>query len=266
MKAFLKWAGGKTKVALEIQYHFKSGRRLVEPFVGSGALFLNTCFDEYLLCDTNSDLIGLYNNLKTSPDKLIDITASFFTRAYNTESKFYELREEFNSLRSNDIEKSAIFIYLNRHAFNGLCRYNRKGFFNVPYGRYKKPRFPIEEMEQFAIKAQSATFKCQDFEATFRETKSGDIIYCDPPYVPLSGTASFTAYSKNVFDFEDQLRLVKNATKSRTSGIQCVISNHDLDITRKIYEKSDIHKISVMRNIASKPSSRKRVNEIIAVY
>ena len=266
MKAFLKWAGGKTRIALEIRNYFKSGKRLVEPFVGSGALFLNTCFDEYLLCDTNGDLIGLYNNLKTNSSELIDMTASFFSKTYNTEAKFYELREEFNSLSSNDIKKSAIFVYLNRHAFNGLCRYNRKGLFNVPYGRYKKPRFPVEEMQQFATKAQLATFRCQDFETTFKEIEREDIIYCDPPYVPLSGTASFTAYAKNIFSLEDQARLAKNAIKSQSCGIQCVISNHDLEITRKIYEKSDIYKISVMRNIASKASSRKRINEIIAVY
>ena len=266
MKAFLKWAGGKTKIAEDIKKYLANGKRLVEPFVGSGAIFLTSTFEEYLLCDTNVDLINLYNNLKQSPDELIGETDGFFSSENNTESKFYELREEFNSLESEDIKKSALFVYLNKHAFNGLCRYNRKGFFNVPYGRYKAPKCPLKEMKAFSVKAKFATFKCQDFEKTFKETMKGDIIYCDPPYVPLSITSSFTSYSKSDFNLEDQSRLTKSAIASQSKGIRCVISNHDLNITRKMYERSDIYELSVQRNIASKSSSRKKVKEIIAVF
>ena len=176
------------------------------------------------------------------------------------------MREQFNALDLKDIKKSALFIYLNKHAFNGLCRYNRKGFFNVPFGRYKAPKCPVEQMRAFSGKAKFATFKCQDFERTFKETLKGDVIYCDPPYVPLSITSSFTSYSKDDFDLEDQNRLAKSAIASQSRGVRCVISNHDLDITRKMYERSDIYELSVQRNIASKSSSRKRVNEIIAVF
>ena len=266
MKAFLKWAGGKSRAAEDIKKYLVNGKRLVEPFVGSGAIFLTTTFEEYLLCDTNIDLINLYNNLKKSPDELLEKTDEFFSSENNTESKFYEFREEFNALESKDIRKSALFVYLNKHAFNGLCRYNRKGFFNVPYGRYKSPKCPLEEMQAFSVKAKFATFKCQDFEKTFKETMKGDVIYCDPPYVPLSVTSSFTSYSKDDFDLRDQSRLAKSAIASQSSGIRCVISNHDLDVTRKMYEMSDIHEISVQRNIASKSSSRKKIKEIIAVF
>tara|TARA_Y100000590_G_scaffold243803_1_gene274053 strand:+ start:306 stop:1106 length:801 start_codon:yes stop_codon:yes gene_type:complete len=266
MKAFLKWAGGKSKIALNIKEHFEEGQRLVEPFVGSGALFLNNSFKKYLLCDKNIDLINLYKNLKKNPQELVVLTEKYFTGEYNSKSQFYELREKFNSLDSNDIVKSALFVYLNKHAFNGLCRYNRKGFFNVPYGRYKSPRFPREEMFDFAKKAKRAKFKCQDFEDTFKETREGDIIYCDPPYVPFSATSNFTSYSKDDFDLEDQCRLARNAEESRGRGIQCIISNHDLRITRQMYKKSKIYKISVQRIIASKSASRKKVDEIIAVF
>lgn len=262
----MKWAGGKSKLSKDIKEHFTKGKRLVEPFVGSGAIFLTTTFEEYLLCDTNKDLINLYNNLKQSPDELLEKTDEFFSAENNTESKFYELREEFNALESKDMTKSALFVYLNRHAFNGLCRYNQKGFFNVPYGRYKAPKCPLKEMQAFSVKAKFATFKCQDFEETFKETKKGDVIYCDPPYVPLSATSSFTSYSKDDFDLEDQSRLGKSALESQARGIRCVISNHDLDVTRKMYKTSDIYEISVQRNIASKSSSRKKIKEIIAVF
>ena len=266
MKAFLKWAGGKSRIAEDIKKYLVTGKRLVEPFVGSGAIFLSTTFEEYLLCDTNVDLINLYNNLKKSPDELLEKTDELFSSENNTESKFYELREEFNASESKDIRKSALFVYLNKYAFNGLCRYNQRGFFNVPYGRYKAPTCPLEEMRVFSAKAKFATFKCQDFEKTFKETKKGDVIYCDPPYVPLSATASFTSYSKSGFDLGDQSRLAKSAIAAQSRGIRCVISNHDLDVTRKMYERSDIYKISVQRNIASKSSSRKKVEEIIAVF
>lgn len=266
MKAFLKWAGGKSRIAEDIKKYLVNGKRLVEPFVGSGAIFLTTTFEEYLLCDTNVDLINLYNNLKQSPDELLEKTDEFFSPENNTESKFYEFREEFNALESKDIRKSALFVYLNKHAFNGLCRYNRKGFFNVPYGRYKSPKCPLEEMQAFSVKAKFVTFKCQDFEKTFKETMKGDVIYCDPPYVPLSVTSSFTSYSKDDFDLGDQSRLAKSAIASQSRGIRCVISNHDLDVTRKMYKRSDIYEISVQRNIASKSSSRKKVKEIIAVF
>ncbi len=266
MKAFLKWAGGKSRIAEDIKKYLANGKRLVEPFVGSGTIFLTTTFEEYLLCDTNKDLINLYNNLKQNPDELIEKTEKVFSFENNTETKFYELRKEFNALDSNDIRKSALFVYLNKHAFNGLCRYNRKGVFNVPYGRYKAPKCPLEEMQVFSAKAKFATFKCQDFEKTFKETIKGDVVYCDPPYIPLSITSSFTSYSKDDFDLEDQSRLAERAIASQSSGIRCIISNHDLDITRKMYERADIYEISVRRNIASKSSSRKKVKEIIAVF
>lgn len=266
MKAFLKWAGGKSRIAKDIKKYLANGQRLVEPFVGSGTIFLTTKFEEYLLCDTNVDLINLYNNLKQSPDELIEKTNEFFSSENNTETKFYELREKFNALKSEDIMKSALFVYLNKHAFNGLCRYNRKGFFNVPFGRYKAPKCPLEEMQAFSVKARFATFKCQDFAKTFKETMKEDVIYCDPPYVPLSVTSSFTSYSKDDFDLDDQYRLVRSAMVSQSRGIRCVISNHDLEITRKMYESSDIYEISVHRNIAGKSSSRKKVKEIIAVF
>ena len=209
-KAFLKWAGGKTKVVPYIKEFLKQGNRLVEPFVGSGALFLNTDYDDYLLCDINADLINLYNHLKTNPDILIKKTRELFVSKNNNEDKFYDIRKEFNSLPIGDIRKSAIFIYLNKHAFNGLCRYNSKGHFNVPFGRYKNPLMPEDKMISFHMKSQKATFKCQDFNITFKEIKSGDIVYCDPPYVPISASSNFTSYSSGGFDYREQIELAEN--------------------------------------------------------
>lgn len=266
MKAFLKWAGGKSKIFPNIKAHFKEGKRLVEPFVGSGSVFLNTSFEKYLLCDNNIDLINVYNNLKKFPDKLIAKTKDLFVKHNNSEEQFYLLREKFNLLKSNDIEKSAIFIYLNKHAFNGLCRYNSKGLFNVPFGRYKNPEFPDSKMYNFAEKSHNAIFKYQDFDITFKQIRQGDIVYCDPPYVPLTDTSNFTAYSKKDFNIEQHKKLAQNAEVLQTKGIQCIVSNHDSEITRELYKKSNIFELKVQRFIASKVISRKRVGEIIAVF
>ena len=199
IKPFLKWAGRKSKISEKILVHFKKGIRLVEPFIGSGVIFLNSSFEKSLLCDINNDLICLYVNLKNRLDELVYKSKSLFSRSSNTEDNFYFLRNKFNSLKSHELEKSALFIYVNRHGFNGLCRYNREGLFNVPFGKYKKPFFPEERMFDLANKSQ------------FAEVKSGDIVYCDPPYVPISKTSKFTTYSKSSFTLEEQKNLTYKA-------------------------------------------------------
>ena len=198
-KPFLKWAGGKAKLVPFIQEHFPSPlrRRLIEPFAGSAALSLALEFDAYLLNDTNPDLIGLFQILKQDKQSFIDYARSFFMAEYNQEQRFYELREQFNH-SENAMERSVLFVYLNRHAFNGLCRYNSKGTFNVPFGRYKAPYFPESEMQTFIAKSDRFELLCGDFQVALNRAGDDDIVYCDPPYIPLSETASFTAYAKGL--------------------------------------------------------------------
>ena len=265
-KPFLKWAGGKSKLVPILSEHLGSEGRLVEPFVGSGAVFMGTDFNDYLLCDSNPDLIGLFNNLKNNPKELIKQVRDVFTEEFNTEDFFYKLRAEFNSLNSCDLRKSVLFVYLNKHAFNGLCRYNSKGFFNVPYGRYSSPTAPIKEMELFSAKCSKAEFICCDFTKTFEMLRSGDVVYCDPPYVPLSSSSNFTAYSKGAFNDESQVSLAKLAELSKKNKIKVVISNHDTEFTRQIYSTAELHQLEVHRSISSKSSTRGKVNELIAVF
>ena len=134
MKPFLKWAGGNYRLIDRIQSVLPAGNRLIEPFVGSGAVFLNTNYKSNLLTDSNPDLINLFKNLQNEGQNFINYCSSFFVPENNNELAFYQFREEFNT--TTDIrKKSALFGYLNRHCFNGLCRYNSKGGFNVPFGR-----------------------------------------------------------------------------------------------------------------------------------
>jgi DNA adenine methylase len=263
---FLKWAGGKRKLVDVIAKSLADGDRLVEPFVGSGAVFMGTNYRKYLLCDTNADLIGLFNNLKNNTEKLLAETEILFSGKYKTEEAFYELRERFNTLEAEDIKKSALFVYLNKHAFNGLCRYNNKGYFNVPFGKYTNPKLPIKEMLIFAKKAQIAEFKCLDFKETFKLVKKGDVVYADPPYVPISATSSFTTYAKENFKLEAQNALADEANKAKANGIRVVISNSDQSITREMYKNAEIESIDVMRSISSKGSTRGKVKELIAIF
>lgn len=196
-KPFLKWAGGKAKLVPFIQNNFpkQPRKRLIEPFAGSAALSLAVDFDTYLLNDSNADLINLYRVLKQEKQGFIAYARSFFTPESNQENRFYALREQFNQSQDT-AERSALFVYLNRHAFNGLCRYNSKGGFNVPFGRYAAPYFPEAEMLGFIQKSDRIELLCGDFQTALDGANDDDMVYCDPPYVPLSETASFTAYAK----------------------------------------------------------------------
>lgn len=266
MKPFLKWAGGKSLLAAEIEKVLGHGERLVEPFVGSGAIFVGSCYNDNLLCDTNRDLIGLYNNVKFNYSRLLDELRDLFTPLNNNPEYFYCVRDKFNRLQSEDVLKSAMFVYLNKHAFNGLCRYNRSGFFNVPFGHYKCPLLPYAELEYFSQKASLATFVMQDFRESFRQLRPGDVVYCDPPYVPLSTSSNFTAYSSGGFSEQDQIDLASLAEEARGNGHQVVISNHDTPFTRDLYSKAELIRLKVRRSISSKASTRGFADEVLAIF
>lgn len=267
-KPFLKWAGGKTKLVPFIASHFPTHQikqRLVEPFAGSASISLGLEFDEYWINDSNTDVINLYQILVREKQCFIDYAQSFFTPDKNQEAVYYTFRERFN--HSQDVvEKSALFIYLNRHAFNGLCRYNSKGGFNVPFGRYKSPYFPKAEMLAFIEKSSRMQFFNQDFSHILLQTSLEDVVYCDPPYVPISETASFTSYTKQGFDIGEQVKLadLANTHAPQTQGI--LISNHDTPLTRKLYKNAKIEMVQVQRNISAKGDSRKKVAELLAIY
>ncbi len=265
MKPFLKWAGSKYKIVERIRESLPRGKRLIEPFAGSGAVFLNTSYDVYLIADSNADLINLFNQVKTHGEEFIDYARALFDPSTNTESAYYALREEFNA--TGDVRrKSALFIYLNRHCFNGLCRYNSKGGFNVPFGRYSSPNFPSNEVRHFAEKSKAATFLLSDFVETMANAKEGDVVYCDPPYVPLSATSNFTDYTQDGFGGKEQEQLAISAQKLRSRGIPVVISNHDTVFTREIYASARIEAFQVQRFISRDAGNRGKAAELLASF
>ena len=265
-RAFLKWAGGKYSLTEQIQALLPEAERLMEPFVGAGSVFLNSEFEHYYLNDINPDLISLYKILKRKPQQFIHDARRYFTPDTNVDTAYYALREEFNQCR-DPYQRSLLFLYLNRHGYNGLCRYNRSGGFNVPFGRYVKPYFPEYELEFFAHKAKKATFTCLPFNQLFRRARKGTVIYCDPPYVPINTTAMFTDYSSKGFSLDDQVELARQAKHAAFDrGISVLISNHDVPFTRDLYQHSSISELRVKRSISQNGAKRVAVGELFALY
>lgn len=264
-RPFLKWAGNKYRYLERIHAILPDSTRLIEPFAGSAALFMNSNYPSYLLAEENIDLINLYQHIKQEGDQFIQFCAQYFTDQYNNPTNYYQFRDRFNQTSKTRLQ-AALFLYLNRHGYNGLCRYNHSGGFNVPFGRYKKPYFPFREMQHFHQKSVDAQFLHADFRETFKQAKSGDVIYCDPPYVPLSVSASFAAYTNKGFNETDQLDLAKLALEYSTKGITTIISNHDTAFTREHYQSAQIYSFPVKRTISCKGQQRNNVQELLAVF
>ncbi|MFJ5421677.1 Dam family site-specific DNA-(adenine-N6)-methyltransferase [Pectobacterium parvum] len=280
IRPFIKWAGGKTRVLPDLLPLLPKGDVLIEPFVGGASVFLNTNYDRYVLADINPDLINLYIVATWESDALISIARELF-QSGNSHNAFLENREYFNYLQSvgnadslsinnESVQMAALFLYLNRHCFNGLCRYNRRGEFNVPYGMYHAPYFPENEIKLFSRKARNheAIFIVADFsevlvEATINERS---VIYCDPPYLPVSDTANFTQYHTAPFSINHHITLATAlADANRIHGAQCVISNSDTPATREIYQGFEFHEIAVQRSISANAITRGAAKEVIGV-
>jgi len=264
----LKWPGGKKRILKYLRNFIPTDncQRLVEPFVGGGSVFLNLEFEEYLLCDVNKDLISFYRIMQDSPSKFTKEAKKFFSDKNNCAEKYYFYREQFN--HSDDVfQRALLFLYLNRHGYNGLCRYNSKGSYNVPFGRYNNPYFPEKELKGLSEKVSRATFILGDFELAFSQLRSDDVVYCDPPYTPINRTSSFTAYSGSDFNDADHKRLVDKALAARQLGISTVISNHYVEFTKNLYANADtLSLFDVQRNISQIGSNRKKVEEVLALY
>jgi DNA adenine methylase len=264
-RPFLKWAGSKYNCIETILSALPTANRLIEPFTGSGAIFINSTYNAYLLAEQNMDLILLYQCLQREGLSFIDYCKTLFSEETNNRETYYRFRAEFNAC-ADTRRRAALFLYLNRHGYNGLCRYNSQGIFNVPFGSYTKPYFPDHAMLHFYEKSRNVLFVHNDFRKTFLLAKPGDLIYCDPPYVPLSKSANFSAYTNKGFNENDQIELANLARAYASQGITVVISNHDTDFTRLHYKGSKIISFPVMRVISCNSMNRVPVQELVAIF
>lgn len=276
-KPFLKWAGNKFRVLPHLIPHIGDPKRYIEPFGGSLSVALNISADEYILNDINKDLYCLYTNVDK---EFVGECRELFTDDNNTRERYLELRKEFNS--EEDCRKRAkLFLYLNKHAFNGLSRYNSKGEYNVPYGKENKDsktgrivktkaHFPEQELNYFrdVFSNRKVEFFNTSFsdEALYKNVSSGDVVYFDPPYIPVSDTANFTDYATEGFSYDQQVQLAELAESLANRGAKVIVSNHDTPVSRELYKNAQIYPIEVRRSISAKGSSRKKANELIAVY
>lgn len=269
-KPFLKWAGNKFRVLPHLLPHIGTPKRYCEPFGGSFSVAFNVTAKEYILNDVNKDLIAIYQNLLKEENSFIQYCEELFIAENNTKESFLEHRKYFNQT-TNLLERARLFVYLNRHCFNGLSRYNSKGEFNVPFGKYAKPVCPSEEMMNFRnwfLSKQLVRFTSLSFEdsSLYENLEEGDVVYMDPPYIPLSDTANFTNYSTDGFSHQEQIKVAEIAEELSKRGVKVIISNHDVPVARELYKNATIYSIQVSRTIAAKGGSRKKASEIIAVY
>ncbi|MBT0593752.1 Dam family site-specific DNA-(adenine-N6)-methyltransferase [Klebsiella quasipneumoniae] len=276
IKSPIKWAGGKTRVMPELLKHLPKADCLIEPFVGSGTVFMNTEYRRYVLCDSNFALINFFRQLKACTDDVIALSRELFEGG-NDQERYYEHRSRFNEMNANNFgglsslqRYAALFLYLSRHCYNGVWRINLKGQHNVPFGQYESTYFPEAEMRLFAEKAKDtgAMFVCGDFRTTIPSSVEFDsepdaVMYCDPPYIPSSKTANFTAYGKP-FTLDDHRDLVSTLLDAhRQHGTRAVISNSDTPETREIYFPFRLHALSVRRSVSAR--SRDMAGEVIGV-
>lgn len=284
VKPFIKWAGGKSQLLSEIRTKYPQRiERYCEPFVGGGAVLLdvlaNYAPDEVVINDINAALINTYQQVQSNVDALIsqlDKMQSEFWKADSELRKtlYTDNREQFNSLincNDNNLDKAALFIFLNKTCFNGLYRVNRKGLFNVPIGSYKKP--PIcdaENLRYISTLLQNVEIKCGDYKDCAEFIDGNTFVYIDPPYRPLTVTASFTSYNENEFGDQQQIELGHFIDEITEKGAKVVASNSDPknaddndNFFDDLYAKYNIDRVSAKRMINSKAAGRGNINEII---
>lgn len=289
VKPFLKWAGGKGQLLKEIEkyYPFDNGiiTKYAEPFVGGGAVLFDILskynLEEIYISDINAELINTYVIVRDNIEELIKLLKKYqleYVPLETDDRKSYYIakRERFNDLKVNgneaeNIEKAALMIFLNKTCFNGLYRVNKKGLFNVPMGAYKNPLICDEKnLRAVSEKLQNVKIVCGDYRNSADFIDEHTFVYFDPPYRPLTETASFTAYTENLFNDEEQVELAEFVESMHKKGAKVVVSNSDPknsntedDFFDKIYSAHKIKRVEATRMINCNSESRGKIKELL---
>ena len=271
MQPFLKWAGGKRQLLPQIKPYIPAlgESRYFEPFLGAGAMLFNIQPKYAVVNDINPEL---YNVYKVIADKHLfeELLADLRTHV-NESDYFYEIRawdrsDDYENLSS--VKKASRFIFLNKTCFNGLYRVNRKGQFNAPFGKYKNPaivnEIVLQDVHQY-INNHELTFLNGNFKEAVKDAESGDFVYFDPPYDPVSETSSFTGYAQEGFGKSEQLELRDVFQELTERGCKVLLSNSDTPYIREIYEGFQIVTVQANRSINSKGSGRGKINEVLVL-
>jgi DNA adenine methylase len=269
---FIKWAGGKTQLLFEIDQLIPSEfNQYFEPFLGGGAIFFhvisnkNIQFTAYL-SDVNEELINTFNVVKNDVEKLIKVLKNHEVEYIKNPSEYYyELRADIKS--TNDIQRAARFITLNKTCYNGLYRVNKKGIFNVPIGSYKNPVICDSDnlkKVSIALRYSKAQIQLSDYKKILvQKAEEDDFIYLDPPYKPTSSTANFTDYTNTGFNDKDQRELAHVFKKLNDRRCKVLLSNSDTPLIRKLYCDFTIQEVQALRAINCKASKRVGHKELL---
>lgn len=254
-KPFVKWAGGKRQlIDILLANVPKKYSTYIEPFVGGGALLFALTPKKAIIADINAELINAYGVIKKDVEGLLKSLKNH----KNEEDYFYRQRALIPGDLS-PLERASRFIYLNKTCFNGLYRENSKGQFNAPYGRYKNPNIAdiqnLHAVHRYLSLSKVKIYN-QDFIATASMAKEGDFIYFDPPYHPMSATASFTKYSKGDFTAQDQEKLAEQFNVLARRGCYVMLSNSNTDFIKSLYRDHNIVEIEANRFINCKADKR----------
>lgn len=283
-KPFVKWAGGKSQLLNEIRAKYPVGiENYCEPFVGGGAVLLDILANfkpKYVLInDINSELINTYMQIQGDVNGVIallsDFQAEYWEKSDDKRREMYlQMRDKFNNgitNKSRSVEMAALFVFLNKTCFNGLYRVNGKGLFNVPIGSYKKP--PIcdgENLRTISGLLQNVEIQCGDYSECENFISEQTFVYIDPPYRPLTETASFTSYSKNEFGDKQQTELSRFINRISKKGAKIVASNSDPKNFNEndsffddLYSDFVVSRVSAKRMINSKGSNRGTISELL---
>ncbi len=286
-KPFIKWVGGKTQLlgniekALPENFSQQKNLTYIEPFVGGGAV-LFWILQQYpnikkaVINDINPDLTKAYKTIKETPSELIKILQVIQDEYLPLDEEkrkeyFLDKRERFNTKALDPVENTALFIFLNRTCFNGLYRVNRKGLFNVPFGRYANPKI-CDEQTIFADSEilQKVKILTGDFEDTLKYATSNSFFYFDPPYKPLSKTSNFNSYSKKDFNDSEQIRLSNFCKKINLLGHNFILSNSDVkgknpddNFFDDLYEQFSIKRVFATRMVNSNAERRGKLTELL---
>jgi len=265
----VKWVGGKRQIIDQIiKYVPKNFSTYYEPFLGGGAVLFELQPRKAVVNDVNSELINLYEVIKDNVEELIED----LKQHRNEEDYFYAIREldrdkdKYNKL--TPVQRASRIIYLNKTCYNGLFRVNKAGEFNTPFGNYKNPNIvneiTLRAVSNYFNKAK-ITFTCKDFEEVLKGARKGAFVYLDPPYYPVSDTASFTGYDKGGFDSDEQVRLKKACDKLNEKDIKFLLSNSATDFIKDLYKDYRIEVIQAKRAINSKADKRGEIDEVLVM-
>ena len=257
---FLKWPGGKRWLWRTLQAlvpsHFN---RYFEPFLGGGAIFFALCPKRAILSDINPDLMNTYIQVRDSVDDLIE----GLSRLTINRRTYDRIR---NTNPNNTVERAVRFIYLSKTAFNGMYRVNQQGLFNVPFaGQQHRKLFESQALRAASTRLQRRELRVGDFAESLAAARSGDLIYCDPPYTVLHNNNGFLRYNESLFSWSDQKRLAKLADDAARRGAWVIVSNARTDHVRTLYP--DFDAITVYRSscVSARADSRRRVSEFLFV-